>query len=385
MDLGRESAPDGPSDPAPPEPEAHPVALTRSGRPKKRPGRRKGQVTARQQLVDALSREILAGRYEAEPLMPSEHQLCRQYDVSRVTVRLALSELESRGLIYRHHGKGTFAHPLGRLERKPIGLVLGHQRWSDSPLLRDFMAGMRVGLDAERTDLVVLHRFPSEWDPGMGPMVGGVVSVAEDFPAPEREALAKRGIPALTLGGRGGEAADIDLGLDAAFKEVLPRLVAGSEDWRLAVVRMGASRSPFESMLQAAIESAHAASGKGGVLREVRCGNGHHSARQAIKLLLRESGPQPVAFICFDEGLATDTYVAVQELGLSIPESVRVLVCGRCESAELIEPPLAQVEVPAFEAGRQAAASLGRCTLTGGRPDSVRVPSPVIWRASAGE
>jgi Bacterial regulatory proteins, gntR family/Periplasmic binding protein-like domain len=361
------------------------TALTRSGRPKKRPGRRKGQVTARRQLVDELSQDILAGRYEADRLMPSEHQLCRKFDVSRVTVRLALGELESRGLIYRHHGKGTFAHPLGRLDRKPLGLLLGHERWSDAGLLRDFIAGMRVALDVERTDLQILHRSPLEWSPAVGSMLGGVVVVAEDFPKEERDALRKRGVPYLALGETDPEIARIDLGLEAAFREALPRLMAKPGDWRLAVVRAGSSRNPFDSMLQAALESAHAAIGKGAVLREVRCTNDHPSARHAIKLLLREAGRQPIALVCFGEAMAVDTYAAAQELGLSIPERVRVLVCGGCESADFMEPPLAQIEVPAFQAGWEAAASLGRCSLAGGRPDDVTLPTSITWRTSAGD
>lgn len=40
--------------------------------------------------------------------LPSERQLLDQYHVSRNTIRLALADLEERGIIYRLHGKGTF-------------------------------------------------------------------------------------------------------------------------------------------------------------------------------------------------------------------------------------------------------------------------------------
>ena len=40
--------------------------------------------------------------------LPSERQLLVKYGVSRNTIRLALQNLEERGLIYRLHGKGTF-------------------------------------------------------------------------------------------------------------------------------------------------------------------------------------------------------------------------------------------------------------------------------------
>lgn len=40
--------------------------------------------------------------------LPSERQLCIDYDISRTTVRSAISELEKRGYVTRIQGKGTF-------------------------------------------------------------------------------------------------------------------------------------------------------------------------------------------------------------------------------------------------------------------------------------
>lgn len=44
------------------------------------------------------------------PKLPSEVEIANHLSVSRVTVRRALSELESEGLIFRIHGKGTFVN-----------------------------------------------------------------------------------------------------------------------------------------------------------------------------------------------------------------------------------------------------------------------------------
>lgn len=59
------------------------------------------------QLVDALEITIRKDLSANEKLL-SERELTEKFGVSRITVRLALRELESRGLIYKKHGKGTY-------------------------------------------------------------------------------------------------------------------------------------------------------------------------------------------------------------------------------------------------------------------------------------
>lgn len=45
---------------------------------------------------------------DVDTRLPSERQLCIDFNVSRTTVRNAIAELEHRGLVRRKQGKGTF-------------------------------------------------------------------------------------------------------------------------------------------------------------------------------------------------------------------------------------------------------------------------------------
>lgn len=57
---------------------------------------------------EALWSRIQSGQYSPQSQVPPESALCAEFDVSRITVRRALSDLERIGAIFRIHGKGTF-------------------------------------------------------------------------------------------------------------------------------------------------------------------------------------------------------------------------------------------------------------------------------------
>ena len=59
------------------------------------------------QLTARLRKSILAG-LQPGGAIPSERELCAQFQVSRITVRKALDELVSQGEVYKIHGKGAF-------------------------------------------------------------------------------------------------------------------------------------------------------------------------------------------------------------------------------------------------------------------------------------
>lgn len=76
---------------------------------------------AKYQIIgEWLRARIHAGEYCEGARLPSEHELMERFDVSRVTVRLALSELRQLGLIESRQGKGYFARriqPVQDLQR----------------------------------------------------------------------------------------------------------------------------------------------------------------------------------------------------------------------------------------------------------------------------
>ena len=59
-------------------------------------------------IIDDLLQAIASGKLPEHAQLPTEKELSQTYQVSRITSKRALTELENQGLIYRIQGKGSY-------------------------------------------------------------------------------------------------------------------------------------------------------------------------------------------------------------------------------------------------------------------------------------
>lgn len=106
-----------------------------------------------QQVSHHLELEIAEGTCAPDGRLDSEAELCRRFGVSRVTLRMALSHLEQRGLLHPEAGRGWF---LGEaVSTRPVSEDPGVlQSFTEMAESRGLVAGARV-----------LHcvRRPADW------------------------------------------------------------------------------------------------------------------------------------------------------------------------------------------------------------------------------
>lgn len=86
-----------------------------------------------QQIIAYIKEYIENGIYQKGNIIPSEHELCEQFNTSRMTVRRAIDELVNEGFLYRVQGRGTFvSHAVFRKSLEVLGfsnhmIQLGYQ------------------------------------------------------------------------------------------------------------------------------------------------------------------------------------------------------------------------------------------------------------------
>lgn len=59
-------------------------------------------------IKEELLNRIKSSEYKKGDKIPTEHELCEYFDVSRTTIRTALNQLTVEGYLVRRQGKGTF-------------------------------------------------------------------------------------------------------------------------------------------------------------------------------------------------------------------------------------------------------------------------------------
>jgi GntR family transcriptional repressor for pyruvate dehydrogenase complex len=65
-------------------------------------------------VVDQIEQLIVEGHLEPGTKLPSEAELCKQFNVSRTVIREAVNSLVAKGLVETRHGVGTTVRPFSR-------------------------------------------------------------------------------------------------------------------------------------------------------------------------------------------------------------------------------------------------------------------------------
>lgn len=75
------------------------------------------------QMYLSLKERITSGEFGQKGMIPTERELCEQYNISRITVIKALDILETEGLIERQQGRGSFVKEINEKEPEHIKMT----------------------------------------------------------------------------------------------------------------------------------------------------------------------------------------------------------------------------------------------------------------------
>ncbi|SPU50483.1 L-lactate utilization operon repressor [Bordetella trematum] len=139
------------------------------------------RVRLADQLYGQIFEQIVSGRLNVGDKLPSEHEICDRFGVSRPVVREALLRLRADGLVTAHQGLGTFVshQPAPRLKTFPdvqnVGAYLRAQE------VRVALEGDAARLAAMRRSDEQLHKIEQAHEAFVAALAAGQVSPEADL------------------------------------------------------------------------------------------------------------------------------------------------------------------------------------------------------------
>jgi GntR family transcriptional repressor for pyruvate dehydrogenase complex len=104
--------------------------------------------------MDEIKNRIKSGEFPVHTKLPSENELAKMFNVSRVPIREALSALSSHGIIESIHGGGSWVRPLPleKLLNQPLIDVISYTQIMELLETRIILETKAASLAAERHD-----------------------------------------------------------------------------------------------------------------------------------------------------------------------------------------------------------------------------------------
>ena len=320
------------------------------------------RLTARKRLVSTLSEEILSRPESDAFLIPSEYTLCRRFSISRVTVRLALADLETKGLIYRKHGKGTFAHGRSTRVQKGIAILLKSSGalkcWPISELVR----GMQSHHGSQQSPVTFLTQSPKEWSSELTNSLAGVIVFPEDVTNEDIDVLKNWKLPFLFASKTNLPGPRISLGQAEAARVLTEKLLMlGHQRLALITGYHSSLDAPKREGVRQALRSVGLDPSQ---VTEIALSSGEEASLGAINEVLK-ARVRPTGWIAFDDSFAAMLSYCARRQGLTIPNDISVVSFHDFSYLRYLEPSLATVKFEFFVAGQRAAESLHHAFLTG--------------------
>lgn len=317
------------------------------------------------QVAATLRQRILSGVWQNGESIPTEKELCAEFEVARGTVRQALQTLENEGYLRREQGRGTFVR-LGERglngsagQTRRLAFVVPYVRDSSvSTILIGFqqvaeqsnfsVVFNHVNNDYQQQEQVI-HRLIDEGVSGIA-----LYPVDSDHVG-TLDAVVRSGYPLVLI--------DRYLkGLTSDY--VMSDHFSGAIRGVQYLLDQGHARVGFITWLSPAISMEHRLLGYQQALRErgiepdasLLCTVEGYPTVDLTPLRAYLSQPhRPTAVLAANDQIAIALYRAASSVGLSVPGDLAVVGFDNLDISTLLDPPLTTIAQPFAKIGQTAA------------------------------
>lgn len=320
------------------------------------------------QVAAVLKERIQTGIWPNGSSLPSEKDLCAEFNVARGTVRQALQTLENEGFLRREQGRGTFVHindlSTDKVQHKRLAFIVPYVRDSSVPTI---LIGFQQVAEQANYSVIFNHvnNDIKQQERVMRKLVSEGVAGIALYPVDSEnlmlvENLSASGFP-LVL---------IDRYLRGVSSDyVMTDHFGGAIRGTHYLFDQGHHRVGFATWLSPAVSMEHrylgyvqALSERGIPLEErLVCRVEGYPMIDLSPLCDFLSGEhRPTAVFAANDQIAIGIYRAAAAVGLSVPDDLSVLGFDNLDVSAHLEPPLTTLSQPFLQIGQTAATILLR-------------------------
>lgn len=329
-------------------------------------------------LAEVISRkirdEIVAGTYGPGDKIPSERELERMFQVSRVTVNRALTRLHACGLVERHRGSGTYVvrtHaelPQSAVSRKLVAYIAAGAKVRGDVYVSSGQEGMCNELNKNGRDLVTRFYYSEEdYLAELSSLAESSFDAALIWHRASQEGdrllrqLMDRGVRFVLLDSYSGDLACDYVVTDNTHgaQQMVRYLVSQGHRDIVYMTRRVAGLSSLESRQVGFIQEM-LANGLP-LTHESICtfDESEDSLERAVDSILSSPRRRTAIFVANDLH-AFDVYYALKKRGLSVPGDISLAGFDDIDRSRHFEVPLTTVAQDFYEMGRTAASIVQR-------------------------
>jgi len=338
------------------------------------------------QVKRDIQEQILSGKIRIGDKLMSESEMIRYYNVGRVTIRNALSELVSSGCLRKEQGLGTFCVALPQLEdRKNIDVLLNT---GDRIFTPYFLSGISRVLDANDCNLILhdtlddMATIAKLLEQVMDRGTDGIILqpfTGTDAVLPEcaraLELCRERKIPLVTIDGKFKDIGTAYIVNDdeGGCRKATEHLIRMGHKNILGLFRNRYRDSKFRAMgYRAAMEQAGL---------QVQILDADETDKEQWTAYIRSRNIS--AMVCYNDYLAVKCYHRFHEDGLQPGRDISVVGFDDTELSRTVLPRITTVTHPKDIMGEQAARYiLDRIAGTDLEPEQYVFPTDLICRDS---
>lgn len=320
-----------------------------------------------QQVKHSIAAKISSGEHAVGSSLPPMDVLCRMYAVSSITVRRALAELESDGLIRK--GRGTTTTVVASRRRIRFALIFqgfDDAHWaSEGAVFGELLAGVGNAAWQGQADFAVIRIGPDD-DPSSSIAAaaegydGILLRWAGDLEPETVSVLENRSIPFVAIKRKLSEHnmsyATVD-DYDTAHRATHHLIEHGHKE--IALVTGPPNVEPRREQI-AGYRAALADAGieaRDSLLRLTPSLRKRQDGVDAVAGML-SSPPQPTAVVSYGGEVTVGVVSAIHRAGLSIPDDIALVACGDGLKSHTFTPSLTTLATSHDEIGQTAVEAL---------------------------